>query len=79
MLAERYGSRVKIVEPNIKELPLELARAGAVLTELDEAIRACEVAIVLVDHDQFKMAPLADRRHLAVLDTRGIWQDMLQR
>ena len=79
MLAERYGSRMKIVEPNIKELPLELARAGAVLTELDEAIRACEVAIVLVDHDQFKMAPLADRRHLAVLDTRGIWQDMPQR
>jgi UDP-N-acetyl-D-mannosaminuronic acid dehydrogenase len=78
-LAERYGSRMKIVEPNIKELPLELARAGAVLTDLDEAIRRCEVAIVLVDHDQFKMTPLADRRHLAVLDTRGIWQDMLQR
>jgi UDP-N-acetyl-D-mannosaminuronic acid dehydrogenase len=78
-LAEKYGSRVKVVEPNIDELPPALARAGAVLTDLDDAIRSCEVAIVLVDHDQFKLAPLADRRHLAVLDTRGIWQDMLPR
>jgi UDP-N-acetyl-D-mannosaminuronic acid dehydrogenase len=78
-LAEKYGARVKVVEPNIEELPAELARAGAVLTDLDDAIRSCEVAIVLVDHDQFKLAPLADRRHLAVLDTRGIWQDMLPR
>ena len=78
-LAEKYGSRVKVVEPNIDELPPALARAGAVLTDLDDAIRSCEVAIVLVDHDQFKLAPLADRRHLAVLDTRGIWQDMLGR
>ena len=78
-LAERFGSRVKVVEPNIRELPAALAHAGAALTDLDDAIRSCEVAIVLVDHDQFKMVPLADRRHLAVLDTRGIWQDMLQR
>jgi UDP-N-acetyl-D-mannosaminuronic acid dehydrogenase len=78
-LAEKYGSRVKVVEPNIDELPPALARAGAVLTDLDDAIRSCEVAIVLVDHDQFKLAPLADRRHLAVLDTRGIWQDMIRR
>lgn len=78
-LAERYGARVKIVEPYVEELPPELVKTGAVLTELDEAIRGCEVAIVLVDHDQFKMVPLADRRHLAALDTRGIWQDMLRR
>ena len=78
-LADKYGSRVKIVEPNIFELPPALAAAGAKLTDLEDAIRTCEVAIVLVDHDQFKMVPLADRRHLAVLDTRGIWQDMLSR
>ena len=40
--------------------------------DLDEAIRTCEIAIVLVDHDQFKMIPLAERRHLAVIDTRGV-------
>ena len=75
-LASRYGTRIKIVEPNIRNLPPEIAEHGAELMELDEAIKTCEVAIVLVDHDQFKMIPLGERRHLAVIDTRGIWQDM---
>jgi UDP-N-acetyl-D-mannosaminuronic acid dehydrogenase len=75
-LAERYGTRIKIVEPYVRHLPVEIARHGAELLELDAAIKTCEVAIVLVDHDQFKMIPLAERRHLAVIDTRGIWQDM---
>jgi tetratricopeptide (TPR) repeat protein len=75
-LASRYGERIKIVEPNIRHLPSEIAELGAELIDLDEAIRTCEVAIVLVDHDHFKMVPLAERRHLAVIDTRGIWQDM---
>ena len=75
-LASRYGTRIKIVEPNVRNLPSELAEYGAELMELDAAIKACEVAIVLVDHDQFKMIPLGERRHLAVIDTRGIWQDM---
>lgn len=75
-LAEKYGARIKIVEPNIKKLPSEIAEHGVRLTDVDEAIRTCEIAIILVDHDQFKMIPLAERRHLAVVDTRGIWQDM---
>src|SRR6266581_3730565 len=75
-LASRYGARIKIVEPHIRKLPPQIAEHGAELTDLDEAIRTCEIAIVLVDHDHFKMIPLAERRHLAVIDTRGIWQDM---
>jgi UDP-N-acetyl-D-mannosaminuronic acid dehydrogenase len=78
-LAEKYGSKIKVVEPNIRALPAEIAEHGATLTDLDDAIRECEVAIVLVDHDQFKMIPLAERRHLAVLDLKGIWQDMPNR
>lgn len=78
-LAGQYGSRVKIVEPNIKDLPPEFTGSSAELTDLDEAIRTCEIAIILVDHDQFKTVPLAERRHMAVLDTRGIWQDMAGR
>ena len=65
------------MEPHINKLPSKIAEYGAGLTDLDEAIRTCEIAIILVDHDQFKMIPLAERRHLAVIDTRGIWQDML--
>ena len=78
-LSALYGTRIKIVEPNIRNLPPEITKHGAELTDLDVAIRTCEVAIVLVDHDEFKMIPLAERRHLAVIDTRGIWQDMAAR
>ena len=75
-LAEKYGSRIKVVEPYIKKLPRKFAEHGVCLTDVDEAIRTSEIAIILVDHDQFKMIPISERRHLAVIDTRGIWQDM---
>jgi len=75
-LSIKYGPRIKVVEPYIRKIPSQIGEHGAQLIDLDVAIRTCEIAIVLVDHDQFKMMPLAERRHLAVLDTRGIWQDM---
>jgi UDP-N-acetyl-D-mannosaminuronic acid dehydrogenase len=75
-LSEKYGSRIKVVEPNLREIPPELARHGAELMNIDQALQACEIAVLLVDHDEFKMMPLAERRHLDVIDTRGIWQDM---
>jgi UDP-N-acetyl-D-mannosaminuronic acid dehydrogenase len=75
-LAEKYGSRIKVVEPNLRKLPAELEKHGVGFTNIDEALRSCEIAVLLVDHDEFKMIPLAERRHLDVIDTRGIWQDM---
>jgi UDP-N-acetyl-D-mannosaminuronic acid dehydrogenase len=75
-LAKKFGSRIKIVEPNLRRLPLDLLEHGAEFLSIDEAVRTCEIAVVLVDHDEFKMVPLAERRHLDVIDTRGIWQDM---
>jgi UDP-N-acetyl-D-mannosaminuronic acid dehydrogenase len=75
-LAAKYGSRIKIVEPNLRQLPLEFERYSAEFLGIDEALRSCEIAVLLVDHDEFKMVPLAERRHLDVIDTRGIWQDM---
>lgn len=75
-LAKKYGARIKIVEPNIRELPSAFCGYGVELLDVDEAVRGCEIAIVLVDHDEFKMVPLPERRHLDVIDTRGIWQDM---
>jgi UDP-N-acetyl-D-mannosaminuronic acid dehydrogenase len=75
-LAGKYGSRIKIVEPNLRRPPPELADLGVSFMNIDEALRSCEIAILLVDHDEFKIIPLAERRHLDVIDTRGIWQDM---
>jgi UDP-N-acetyl-D-mannosaminuronic acid dehydrogenase len=75
-LAERYSRRIKIVEPYIKRLPGDIATTGAEFVCLREALASCEVAIVLVDHEDFRSIPLGERRHLAVLDTRGIWRDL---
>jgi UDP-N-acetyl-D-mannosaminuronic acid dehydrogenase len=75
-LAAKYGSRIKVVEPNLRTLPVEFEKYGVQLMDIDEALRGCEIAVLLVDHDEFKMVPLAERRHLDVIDTRGIWQDM---
>jgi UDP-N-acetyl-D-mannosaminuronic acid dehydrogenase len=75
-LAKKYGPRIKMVEPNLRRLPSELAEHDVGFMSIDEALRNCEIAILLVDHDEFKMVPLAERRHLEVIDTRGIWQDM---
>jgi UDP-N-acetyl-D-mannosaminuronic acid dehydrogenase len=72
-LGERYGPRIKVVEPYLDSLPDEIAATGAEFVGLGNALANCEVAIVLVDHDEFRNVPLGERRHLSVLDTRGIW------
>ncbi|OWK33265.1 UDP-N-acetyl-D-mannosamine dehydrogenase [Sphingomonas dokdonensis] len=74
-LAERFGSRVRIVEPYASELPEALAKTGATLIDIDTAIERCPLMIVLVDHDVFRSVPLEERATKQVLDTRGIWPD----
>ena len=72
-LAERFGSRLRVVEPYATTLPPAFAGTGAGLTDLDTALASCPVMIVLVDHDLFRSVPLEERADKAVLDTRGIW------
>ena len=70
-LWKRFGHRVALVEPYAQELPRALA--GASLLDFDSALAACEIVVVLVDHDLFKNV---DRQKLAgktIYDTRGIW------
>jgi UDP-N-acetyl-D-mannosaminuronic acid dehydrogenase len=74
-LAQKYGTRIKIVEPYINALPQSLAATGAELVSLDRGLASCEIGLVLVDHDEFRSIPTGSRRHMAVLDTRGIWRD----
>ncbi|OWK28613.1 UDP-N-acetyl-D-mannosamine dehydrogenase [Sphingomonas mucosissima] len=77
-LAERFGSRIRIVEPYAAQLPDSLASAGATLIDIDSAIERCPLMIVLVDHDVFRSVPLEERVDKHVLDTRGIWPDQPQ-
>jgi len=74
-LAERFGSRVQIVEPYADALPAAFAGTGATLVDLDDALERAGVMIALVDHDLFRSVPLAERAHKHVYDTRGIWPD----
>ena len=74
-LAERLGSRCRVVEPHARTLPAAFSGTGAQLVDIDEALAGCAVLVVLVDHDAFAAIPLEERRHHAVLDTRGLWPD----
>lgn len=74
-LARRYHERVAVVEPFAGELPREFEGTGALRVDLDEALETCDILIVLVDHDVFRVVPLAERAGKVVYDTRGIWPD----
>ena len=67
-------ANIMAVEPNIEELPSELdARENVTLTEMNEAVRAADIVLLLVDHNEFVRL---DRTLLAqkiVHDTRGVW------
>jgi UDP-N-acetyl-D-mannosaminuronic acid dehydrogenase len=74
-LARTFGARIKVVEPYAAELPKEFAGTAAELIDIDTALETTDILIVLVDHDQFKAVPLAERANKLVYDTRGIWLD----
>lgn len=74
-LARRFGDRIHVVEPYAAELPIEFTDTGAKLIDIDDALESCQIMIVLVDHDIFRVVPLAERATKIVYDTRGIWPD----
>ncbi|KPF78603.1 UDP-N-acetyl-D-mannosamine dehydrogenase [Novosphingobium sp. AAP93] len=74
-IARKYGKRVSVVEPYAQALPVEFTDTGAGLIDLDDALETCDLLVVLVDHDVFKVVPLAERSGKVVYDTRGIWPD----
>jgi hypothetical protein len=77
-LASLYGQCVKIVEPYIYALPCIIREQGAALTDLDEATRICESSNCPRRPRRVQDDSVTERRQLAVIDTRGIWQDMLR-
>jgi UDP-N-acetyl-D-mannosaminuronic acid dehydrogenase len=64
-----------VVEPYASQLPIEFTDTGAKLIDVDTALEECGILIVLVDHDVFRVVPLAERAGKLVYDTRGIWPD----
>ena len=74
-LARKFGARIEVVEPYASQLPIEFNDTGAKLIDVDTALEECGILIVLVDHDLFRVVPLAERVDKLVYDTRGIWPD----
>ncbi|PNU02776.1 UDP-N-acetyl-D-mannosamine dehydrogenase [Novosphingobium guangzhouense] len=74
-LARKFGNRMSIVEPYAAQLPIEFTDTGVTQIDVDEALEDCDILIVLVDHDVFRVVPLAERATKLVYDTRGIWPD----
>ncbi|MGE0060767.1 MAG: UDP-N-acetyl-D-mannosamine dehydrogenase [Xanthobacteraceae bacterium] len=74
-LAKEYGPRVSVVEPHIKQLPVNIARFGVRKATLDEALGEAGIVAVLVDHEAFARVPTERRNGAIIYDTRGIWRD----
>ncbi|PZO61939.1 MAG: UDP-N-acetyl-D-mannosamine dehydrogenase [Pseudoxanthomonas suwonensis] len=75
-LAEKLdGGTVLVVEPNIEELPRELAaRTNVELVELDDALDCADIVLVLVDHDPFREVDTEKLQEKVVIDTKGLWR-----
>lgn len=72
-LAALYPGQVEISEPYIRQLPAAF-EGRATLVAPAEALRNCDVLVMLVDHDAFKALPQpGGQTRRRIVDTRGIW------
>ncbi|MGO2943537.1 MAG: UDP-N-acetyl-D-mannosamine dehydrogenase [Brevibacterium aurantiacum] len=68
------NANIMAVEPNIDSLPSELdERDNVTLTEVNEAIRAADIVLLLVDHTEFTRIDRTLLTQKIVHDTRGVW------
>ena len=70
-LLDRKIGRILAVDPNVDQLPSEIARA--VLVEAGDALVQADLLVLLVDHAPFKHLPVHAVEGLRILDTRGLW------
>ena len=68
-------SEVLLAEPNIFALPEEFKDKERLVSLVlaDEAIRAADIVVLLVDHTPFKSIDLGLLSGKQIIDTRGIW------
>jgi UDP-N-acetyl-D-mannosaminuronic acid dehydrogenase len=77
-LAEDFGPRIVVVEPNIHDLPGRLKALGTRLISFREAIASCDVLLLLVDHDQFRHISANELNGKVIIDTRGVWRNVVK-
>lgn len=78
IVAKLAGAGVRpllVVEPHVDALPASLSDMASVeLTDLDAALDAAKVVVLLADHKDFKRVGPERLEGLTVIDTRGIWR-----
>ena len=75
LAVSRPDLRILAVEPNVDELPAELASLPNVeLVRLAKAIGAADTVVLLVNHLEFKGITVEDLGDRAIVDTRGLWR-----
>jgi UDP-N-acetyl-D-mannosaminuronic acid dehydrogenase len=75
-LKSKHSGPLLVVEPNLTALPKQLF--GSALVDLTDAVRTADVLVLLVDHNEFKLGkPSALREGQLLIDTKGIWQDVV--
>ncbi|NKX55362.1 UDP-N-acetyl-D-mannosamine dehydrogenase [Arthrobacter mobilis] len=69
------GATLLAVDPHVPALPQALAGAGNIgLAELDTALEAADLVVLLVDHDEFKALDQDRLLGRRIIDTRGVWR-----
>ena len=69
-IAKQHPGKVIVFEPNIKILPKILNNKNLYLKTFNKKNSSVDVAVLLVDHKQFKNTNVLARKKI---DTRGIW------
>lgn len=72
-LANDTGTLLVVDEPYVKELPVSLRRANVRKARTEEAIKAADIVVLLVNHRAYSAIDRGALQAKAVLDTRGIW------
>ncbi len=71
-IAQEKLGKIIVAEPHARTLPHSLAGC-AVLAGAEEAVRAADIVVLLVDHKPFKSISKRLLEQRVVIDTRGCW------
>lgn len=74
LIAERAPEiAINVVEPHVEQLPQQFRGLDNIrLTDLALGLKSSGIVVLLVDHDDFKVAEFMDLEGKVVIDTRGI-------
>jgi UDP-N-acetyl-D-mannosaminuronic acid dehydrogenase len=73
-LIHAFPGRVLVVEPHITELPAALAESGAQHVDMQAAGQQADIALLLVDHREFRGLDPVELGFSEIYDTRGLWR-----